>query len=199
MARKQITISEVIQAYGDRMRASTYHTFPGIVQAYYSDGTADVQPAVNDVRFDVDTQERVSEPFPIIPKVRIMYPSGGGFSITWPLQKGDKCTVQAYDLDPTAHQLTGNAEDPNDIRRHGGTYWRCIPEDCTDAAPTATAGQVTITGPGITLGAGASDFVALASLVKAELMGSCAAGCACHGVGEQWICRGIWHPLCRPR
>jgi len=167
--RQQITLSEIIQAYGESLKATMYHTLPGIVKAYYSDGTADIQPAVHDVRFDPDTGERIPEEFPIIPKVRIMYPSAGPFKITWPLAAGNKVTLHAYDLDPTLHQATGNAEDPQDVRRHGGTYWHCVPQDCTDSAPTATAGQLTLDGPGITLGDGATDFVALASLVKAEL------------------------------
>jgi hypothetical protein len=167
MPRNQQTLSEIISDYGESLKASIYHTLPGVVKAYYSDGTADVMPAVHDVRFDVDTGERISEPSPIIPHVRIMYPSGGGFSITWPLAPGDKVTLHAYDLDPTVHQLTGAEADPQDIRRHGGTYWQCVPGDCTDGAPTATAGQVTITGPMIVLGAGAADFAALASKVDA--------------------------------
>lgn len=170
MSRRQITLSEIVQAYGESIKSTMYHTLPGVVKAYYaSDGTADVQPAVNDVRFDPDTDERVSEAFPIIPKVKIKYPGGGGFSITFPLQAGDKVTLLAYDLDPTVHQATGNVEDPQDVRRHGGTYWLCMPGDLTDAAPVPTAGQITIDGPGITLGKGATDFVALASLVKTEL------------------------------
>ena len=168
--RRQITLAEVLTSFGGALKASMYHTLPGVVKAFYaSDGTADIQPAVNDVRFDVDTQARTSEPFPIIPKVKVLYPSGGGFSITWPLSVGSKVTLHAYDLDPTVHRQTGNVEDPADVRRHGGTYWMAIPGDVTDQGLGATAGQIVIDGPGITLGAGATSFVALATLVATEL------------------------------
>lgn len=170
MSRKQYTLAETIQLYTDNLRSSTYHTYPGVVVAFYSgDGTADIQPAVNDVRFDADTQERISEPFPVIPKVKIMYPEGGGCKITWPLNAGDRVTLHAYDLDPTVHAQTGKVEDPQDVRRHGGGYWQAKPEDITVAGAVAVPAGLVITAPSIVLGAGATDFVALASLVATEL------------------------------
>ncbi len=167
MPRRQITLSELIQDYGDYLKATMYHTLPGVVKAYYSDGTADVQPAVNDVRFDPDTSERISEKFPIIPRVKIMYPCGGAFTITWPLQAGDKVTLHAYDLDPTVHRQTGGVEDPQDVRRHGGSYWQAVPGDVTDSATHPTTGKMVLDGPAFAFGAGAADFAALASKVDA--------------------------------
>ena len=169
MSRRQQTLAEILAASGNAQRSSTYHTFPGIVIAFYAaDGTADIQPAVNDVRFDADTEARYSEPAQIIPHVRVMYPAGGGCSITWPLVAGDKVTLHAYDLDPTVHRQTGRVEDPQDVRRHGGSYWQAVPGDVTDAGPSAIPAGLVITAGSIVLGAGATDYVALASLVKNE-------------------------------
>lgn len=181
--RLQITIDEVIAAATDALKASMYHCVPGIVHAYSaSDQTADVQPAVHDVRFDPVLGTRISEPWPIVPKVPIAFPRFGGFTISGPVSPGDKVILLAFDLDPTAHRATGQPSDPIDVRRHGGVYWTAFPADLTDPgrlhdSSAAGAGlvlgkdgstaQIRISGSGISLGAGASDAVALASKVDA--------------------------------
>jgi hypothetical protein len=179
--RKQLTIQEILVAFGDRIKSSMYHVQPGIVQAYYAGqpGTVDVLPAISDVRFDPDDGSRLSEPWPIIPRVPVLYPSGGGFSITFPLAKNDKVILLAFDQDPTTHRQTGQAEDPQHTARHTGSYWCAIPADVTQVtSPTAGTtmkigkGSTTIEidGTNISLGgASVSDNVALASLVVSEL------------------------------
>lgn len=177
--QRQITPQSVIKDHSEVVKASHYRSMPGIVVAHYpgKPATVDVQPAVNDVRFDLDTGDRVSEPWPIIPRVPVCYPSGGGYSLTFPLAPGDKVELLADDMDPTVFRLTGNQGDPSDVRRHGGNYWKAIPVDLTDTgAPTAGntlkigKGTTTITIDGATINlGGSSDFVALASLVATEL------------------------------
>lgn len=175
--RRLVTLSEILTAFGDRIKAGTYYTLPGIVVAFYpSTRTADVQPAVNDPRFDPDTGDLVLENFPIIPHVPVAYPCGGGFEITWPLAEGDKVTLTAYDIDPTKHIQTGNQENPPNVGRQRGAFWRATPEDVTQGQSSAgtamTIGakgggdpQISFQGSKIQLGASPSDFVALASKV----------------------------------
>jgi protein gp138 len=175
--RRLITLAEILTAFGDRIKAGTYYTLPGIVVKFYSSTrTADVQPAVNDPRFDPDTGELILEDFKIIPHVPIAYPCGGGFEITWPLVQGDKVTLTAYDLDPTKHILTGNQEDPPNVGRQRGAFWRATPENVTQgqsgAGSALTIGaigggdpQISFQSGKIQLGASPSDFVALASKV----------------------------------
>jgi hypothetical protein len=171
-----------LTAFGERIKAGTYYTLPGIVVAFYpSTRTADIQPAVNDPRFDPDTGDLILENFPIIPHVPVAYPCGGGFEITWPLSQGDKVTLEAYDLDPTKHIQTGNQENPPNVGRQRGAFWRATPEDVTQGQSSAgtamTIGAVgggdpvvSFQGSKIQLGASPSDFVALASLVHGELV-----------------------------
>jgi hypothetical protein len=108
---------------------------PAVVVSYdASTQTATVQPMVNDVRFDVDTGERVSEPWPQIQGVPIVWPRFGGFVIAGPLKQYDPVELVAYDMDPTAWQQSAaptlQPVDPPDPRRHGGNYWRAFPGDC---------------------------------------------------------------------
>src|ERR1700683_758670 len=186
--RKQITPFELFDAAAERLKGAMYHTMPGIVVTFYpgvagtSPACVDVQPAVNDVRFDTDTTERISEPWPIIPRVPILYPKGGGYVMAFPLQAQDKVTLIAYDLDPTAHRLNGAQVDPMDVRRHAGAYWAAIPGDITNpgAMLSSTSAcssfvlgqdgrppqQIVISATSIALG-GSTDAIALASKVDA--------------------------------
>lgn len=175
--RRQITLSEILTAFGDRLKSGTYYTLPGIVVQFYSASrTADIQPAVNDPRFDPDSGALVLEDFPILPKVPIVYPCGGGFEITWPLVQGDKVTLTAYDLDPTKHILTGNQEDPPNTGRQRGMFWKATPENVTQgqsaAGSSLTIGAVgggdpviSFNGSKIQLGASPTDALALGSVV----------------------------------
>lgn len=162
-----------------------YHCLPGVVKAYHAGAagraaTVDVQPAVHDVRFDLDTGERVSEPWPVIPNVPVQTVKFGGFTVSGPMKAGDHVVLHAFDLDPSHHRTTGNPEDPVDVRRHGGNYWVAVPGNITDPGALqdgAAAGdglligvdggqaQIRITEQAIQLGAGGGDAVALASIL----------------------------------
>lgn len=160
------------------------HCVPGIVTAYHTDTQCvDVQPAVNDVRIDPDTGERVQEAFPVFPQVPVAWPRFGGYCISGPVNAGDRCVLVAFDLDVTKHRLTGNQEDPLHAGRHQGVTWFALMADLTDpgrmqdtsaAASSLVIGkdgastQLRIDGSHISLGASASDFVAKASVVDAN-------------------------------
>lgn len=191
MPRAQVSLSEVIGAAVGGVLGDVHKVMPGIVKAYYPSSApsgptpgaparVDVQPAVHDVRQDTEGGDRVSEPWPVLPEVPVAFPSGGGISVRWKLLPGDKVTLVSFDLDPTAHFGTGEAEDPPDARRHGGGYWLALPYDLTDAGALEDPGDdLVITLPGgneiranattIKLGHNPSDFVALASLVDANM------------------------------
>jgi Phage protein Gp138 N-terminal domain len=176
--RKQVSLSEVLDATQSNLRDGLYHAMPGIVQAYYpSEQSADVQPAVHDVRIDTTTGARWPEVWPVLPKVRVLFPKFGGLGVWCDLAAGDKVLLISLDLDPTAHRLSGHAEDPIDTRRHGGAYWVAFPGDITDAGTLpSTGGAIMVGKPGgvmvkvsaseVDLGAASpSDKVALASVL----------------------------------
>jgi hypothetical protein len=191
MPRSQVRLGEIFDAVAGGVMGDVHKVMPGIVVAYHPSSAptggspgaparVDVQPAVHDVRQDTGTGDRVSEPWQVLPEVPVAFPRGGGFSLRWKLAPGDKVTLVSFDLDPTAHFGTGQAEDPPDVRRHGGGYWLALPYDLTDGGALEDPGDdLVVTLPGgneiranataIALGHSPSDFVALASLVAAEL------------------------------
>ncbi len=178
--RRQITNSEIITAGTDSLRGSLYHCWPGQVVAFNAGAeTADIQPMVNDLRFDIVTGATVSEPWPVISGVPIAWPKFGGFQVIGPLAQGDGVVLTAFDLDPTAYFQTNQRSDPAHPARHSGAYWRATPCNLTNAgvspdSPVAQfvigqAGQpiqIRFDGSTIWLGNNPTDFIALASLVN---------------------------------
>lgn len=185
--RKQLTTAELIANAQQSESASHYHVFPGIVQAYHAGGagkrpTVDAQFAVNDVRFDLDTGARESEPFDIATDVPVLFLKIGPFSIKGPLSQGDEVTLIAYDLDPSDFRTTGRRSDPPTIQRHNGCHWLALPFGIADPNAGVDPGQdlvigyeageaqIRFTGSKIRLGKTGGDKLALANKVNA--MGS---------------------------
>lgn len=184
---RQTTLSAIIDEVIARILRGYVRVVPGIVTAYHAGSataaaTVDVQCAVNDVRFDVDTGARVSEPWDVIPAVPLATLRFGPFLVAGPAAVGGKVVLLAFDLDPSAHQKSGGREDPVDVRRHAGTYFLALPVDITDASAAQSgaaagsalvigadgaAAQIVVSGSTIQLGASGGDFVALASKVDA--------------------------------
>lgn len=180
MPRDQITQQEILGVALFGLRAKLYKVMPGIVT---KGGTAevDVEAAVHDVRFDPELGVRVSEPWPPLLSVPVAWPKWGSFALVGTLAAGDKVLLLSFDLDPSLHRGTGNAEDPVDTSRHSGAYWVAFPADITDAGASALGSpgafailgnpsgvQVQIGPSSVSLGAAnAPDFVALSSKVDA--------------------------------
>lgn len=156
---------------------------PGIVQAYDPlTQTADVLPAVQRWYEDPETGERVPENYPVIPLVPIAFPSGKGFAITFPLDKGDPVVLIFSAISMAEYLNTGAITVPADQRRHSANYPWAFPGGLPDTKKLGDASatdmhigkrggnvQIGITASEIHLGRDASDFVALASKVATEL------------------------------
>lgn len=91
---------------------------PGIIQSFDADTqTCTVQPAI---------QERVQNPdlsyswvsLPLLVDVPVQFPRGGGFSITFPLQKGDECLLVFSDMCLDSWWTSGEVGNQMDKRRH---------------------------------------------------------------------------------
>lgn len=179
------TWPEILDAHHDSRVGDTYHALPGIVVAYHATTqTADVQIALDDPRFDPDTDVRSDEPWDVYQDMRVAWPRFGGFVVCGPLAPGDKVQVFFQDLDDSNFRVTGQQGSPPRSRRFGADAAFCLPWDLTDAgvAIDATAAasaliigvdggeaQIRIGTTTISLGATGADFVALASKVLTEL------------------------------
>lgn len=90
------TLSTNIKA-GIEARLKDLHTaMPGIIQSFNSElQTISVQPAVRRI-FKTEEEDKellIPSDLPILINVPIVYPRGGGYSLTFPIVKGDECLL----------------------------------------------------------------------------------------------------------
>lgn len=91
---------------------------PGVITAFdATKQTATVQPVIR-------TSEQIDEEFintlpAPVANAPIMYPSGGGFAITWPLSKGDRVVLVVCDRSIEEWSAEGNSDiTPQDPRQN---------------------------------------------------------------------------------
>jgi hypothetical protein len=167
--------AELIRRALESRILEVWTSFPARVTAYDSaTQTADVAPVI---RRPLPTEDggSVAEDLPVIPNVPILFPRGGGdsYAMTWQIQPGDHVLVHVSAVSFAGWRRTGETSDPGDVRSHslGNAY--AIPGAAHNAQSAALAqaqdAAMVLEAPMIKLGAGATDFVALASIVMANL------------------------------
>lgn len=173
-------LAEVISKAMDCREAQLRVCIPGSVVAYYpATQTADVQPAIASV-MDLEDGPLV-EHLPLLYNVPVEFPRGGGYLLMFPLNPLDTGMLEFTDFSIDLWRSTGVVSDaaapsgPNDLRTHslGSAIFRpgISPAARVVAAPPTglLLGSEAGTLP-IQLGSSsATDFVALASLVSAQL------------------------------
>lgn len=180
MPRHPRSDAEMFRAAWETFLSDVHVSMPAEVQAY-ANQRADVLPLVKKP-LRVDDGSTVYEELPVIPSVPVIWPQGGGYGLHMPLEKGDVVVLVFSDQSYAEWRQTGQLSEPYDLRRHGIGYPFAFPGLLPDASPFATLAngglrlgkdgaeeQVVIDGGLIKLGASATDFVALASLVQGEL------------------------------
>lgn len=87
---------EALRTAMQGMRAGLWTCLPGIVQSFNTDDpgnvTAVIQPSIMGVVQAQDgTYQAVN--LPLLPDVPVVFPRGGGCTLTFPIQPGDECLV----------------------------------------------------------------------------------------------------------
>jgi len=149
---------------------------PGIVISY--DATTQTCSCKLAVR--IPDVNGIPQELPPLTDVPVKWQRGGGFFCSMPLASGDAGLIVFSEVDFSAWRVSGEVSDATQERRHG-LYAYFLPGGGDDAHHIANAsadhmvcgkdgGQlIRIKSDGVELGAAASDFVALAGLVKARL------------------------------
>lgn len=166
------TLAEIIRAALDSRLGDVHVALPGRVETYdAATNTADVLPTVRRAIRDTngDTQH---EDLPVIPNVPVLFPRGGGdaYSITFPIAKGDHVLLVFCSWAIGPWRESGDVSNPADLRKHSLGNPIAIPGIApkTGSLPTDPAAMI-LEGPAVHVGASASVFVALSSLVDARL------------------------------
>lgn len=179
-------LEDILADVLDGALSGVHTALPGRVERYYpSDQTADVLPLVKAIRTTEDGRS-LSDSNPVLPRVPVIHPRGGGFFVHLPLEAGDfvMLVFQEAAIDQWRAR-DGRESHPGDVRRHAlgnavaypGLYPTSRSVTLTSTANLvlgAETGQQIHIQPGgsgqIRLGAaGETSLVALAELVAAEL------------------------------
>ncbi len=108
----------IIDAALDVRLEGLYTGMPGIVARYdRKTQTADIQPAIMQAHRD-DTDERIAEAMPVIQSVPVVFLSGGGMRVTFPIKPGDTCWLMFSNSSIDRWKAQGGVVDPADDQRH---------------------------------------------------------------------------------
>lgn len=87
------SIQVAIKSAVDGKMPDVWTSLPGIVQSYNAEkGTCEVQPSVQ-VSVTAKDGKRSNVSLPLLVDVPVHFPSGGGFTLTFPVKKGDEGLV----------------------------------------------------------------------------------------------------------
>lgn len=122
LGSKEQADARLAQAIMSAMRVS----MPGIIQSFDPDAvTAVVQPAIKGVEQDASGAD-VSVNIPLLVDVPVVFPRGGGCTLTFPVKAGDECLVIFADRCIDFWWQSGGIQEPVDERMHDLSDAFCI-------------------------------------------------------------------------
>lgn len=122
LGSKEQADAQLAQAIMSAMRVS----IPGIIQSFDPDAvTAVVQPAIKGAEQDESGAE-VSVNLPLLVDVPVVFPRGGGCTLTFPVSEGDECMVIFADRCIDFWWQSGGIQEPVDGRMHDLSDAFCI-------------------------------------------------------------------------
>lgn len=122
LGSKEQADAQLAQAIMSAMRVS----MPGIIQSFNPDAvTAVVQPAIKGAEQDESGSE-VSVNLPLLVDVPVVFPRGGGCTLTFPVKAGDECLVIFADRCIDFWWQSGGIQEPVDGRMHDLSDAFCI-------------------------------------------------------------------------
>jgi hypothetical protein len=112
------SLAEVLQAALDNTKAQLHVAMPGTVVSYDEAAQkANVQPQVKSLIIDQDGNEELLS-LPELPSVPVVFPRGGGFFVSFPLQPGDQVLLVICDRELNLWKSKGGDTSPQDPRTH---------------------------------------------------------------------------------
>ena len=112
-------LSETLASEREQTKDQIRVALPGIIQSFNPDAvTAEVQPAVKSVQRNNDG-ETTTRDYPLLVDVPVLFPRGGGATLTFPVNVGDECLVIFADRAIDFWWQNGGVQEPVDFRMHG--------------------------------------------------------------------------------
>lgn len=111
-------LSQALKAMGEQLSSSLRVAVPGIIQSFDPETvTCTVQPAVNGSVPDETGAESV-EGITLLVDLPVIFPRGGGLTLTFPVKAGDECLVIFSDRCIDFWYQSGGTGDAVDHRQH---------------------------------------------------------------------------------
>ena len=115
------TLAQNIKLGIDNRLKELHTALPGIIQSFDPElQTVSVQPAIKRIFKSIseDSQELIAMELPILINVPILYPRGGGFSLTFPISVGDECLLLFSERSIDRWHIFGGTNEPGAKRFH---------------------------------------------------------------------------------
>lgn len=110
--------SQAYKALSDSIFSMLRVSLPGIIQSFDPIAcTCTVQPAISGQAAD-ELGNFKSAPLPLLLDVPVVFPRGGGCTITFPIKEGDECLVIFSDRCIDFWWQNGGVQEPVDPRQH---------------------------------------------------------------------------------
>lgn len=110
--------SQTLEAHRNAIFGSLRVALPGIIQSFDPDAvTCTVQPAIFGQRLGGDNA-LISEELPTLLDVPVVFPRGGGCTLTFPVKPGDECLLVFSDRCIDFWWQNGGVQEPVDPRQH---------------------------------------------------------------------------------
>lgn len=111
-------LSEVLKTERGVIQSQLRVALPGIIQSFDPDAvTAVVQPAIRYIEQDNDGSKATRD-YPLLVDVPVVFPRGGGCTLTFPVKPGDECLVIFADRCIDFWWQSGGVQEPVDSRMH---------------------------------------------------------------------------------
>lgn len=111
-------LSEALSAESNKTQEQLRVALPGIIQSFDPvTVTAVVQPAIQYTEVDNDGNT-INADYPLLVDVPVVFPRGGGCTLTFPVRAGDECLVVFADRCIDFWWQSGDVQKPGDPRQH---------------------------------------------------------------------------------
>lgn len=111
-------LAEVLKTERNKINNQLRVAMPGIIQSFDPGAvTCVVQPAIRYVQTDNDGNQSTSD-YPLLLDVPVIFPRGGGVTLTFPVKAGDECLVIFADRCIDFWWQSGGVQEPVDTRQH---------------------------------------------------------------------------------
>ncbi|HBR7615708.1 TPA: phage baseplate protein [Klebsiella pneumoniae] len=119
-------LAEVLASERKTLSEQMRVALPGIIQSFDPESlTAVVQPAIRYIERDNDGNKSTKD-YPLLVDVPVVFPRGGGCTLTFPVSEGDECLVIFADRCIDFWWQSGGIQEPVDGRMHDLSDAFCI-------------------------------------------------------------------------